>query len=239
MLSFQEFLATNTIPKHPYYSLPSNSNGTDWGIADIHGCSKTFQKLLARLQLQTCDRLFLLGDYINKGPDSAGVLNIILQLLQDGFQVWPLRGNHEQMLLDDWDEGNPAFFFATRSKGDTKQYVDRSAYENFLRKLPYYYELEDRVLVHAGLDIAAANPLEAYEDMLWIRGMSERIGYVKQVIHGHEPMYLSFIEDDVRYRAPTINLDNGCVNHRQWGMGSLLALNLTTMALQRQVCIDF
>jgi serine/threonine protein phosphatase 1 len=45
-----------------------------YAIADIHGCCKTFHALIEKLQLKESDDLYLLGDYIDRGPDSKGVL---------------------------------------------------------------------------------------------------------------------------------------------------------------------
>ena len=57
-------------------------------ISDIHGCNKTFQKLLFEtLNLQKNDQLYLLGDYIDRGPDSKGVLDTIQNLITNGYYV--------------------------------------------------------------------------------------------------------------------------------------------------------
>ncbi len=50
-------------------------------IADIHGCTKTFHALLEKISLQKADQLFLLGDYIDKGKDGAGVIDKIISLM--------------------------------------------------------------------------------------------------------------------------------------------------------------
>jgi serine/threonine protein phosphatase 1 len=74
--------------------------GRRFAATDIHGCLKTFRHLVEiELCLRTTDTLYLLGDYVNKGPNSAGVLDYIVQLQAAGFQVHCLRGNHEQELL--------------------------------------------------------------------------------------------------------------------------------------------
>src|SRR6478736_5094582 len=71
-----------------------------FAISDIHGCAKTFVSLVEKvIKLTREDKLFLLGDYIDRGPDSKGVIDYIIQLEQKGFDVTALRGNHEEMLL--------------------------------------------------------------------------------------------------------------------------------------------
>ena len=68
-------------------------------ISDIHGCCKTFKALLNKIKFNSNDELYLLGDYIDRGPDSKGVIDYIWQLQKEGYQVNCLRGNHEQMML--------------------------------------------------------------------------------------------------------------------------------------------
>ncbi len=67
-------------------------------IGDIHGCSQAFDQLLAVVQPQPEDIVITLGDYLNKGPDSKGVIERLLQLAQT-HQLIPLKGNHELQLL--------------------------------------------------------------------------------------------------------------------------------------------
>ncbi|MGK7945017.1 MAG: metallophosphoesterase family protein [Microcystaceae cyanobacterium] len=68
-------------------------------IGDIHGCSLALEQLLDAINLQETDRIVTLGDYINKGPDSKGVIERLIQLNQQN-QLIPLKGNHEIDLLE-------------------------------------------------------------------------------------------------------------------------------------------
>src|ERR1700721_350669 len=71
-----------------------------WVIPDIHGCHKTFKKLVSRLELnKEEDQLFLLGDYIDRGPNSRKVIKFIMKLRTEGFIVRTLKGNHEDLML--------------------------------------------------------------------------------------------------------------------------------------------
>ncbi len=70
-------------------------------IGDIHGCNLTFNSLLfEHLNIYPEDEIFLFGDYIDRGPDSKGVINTILSLKENGYQISTLRGNHEQMMME-------------------------------------------------------------------------------------------------------------------------------------------
>ena len=63
-----------------------------FAISDIHGCLKSFEALLDKIQLSTSDELYILGDYIDRGPDSKGVIDYIWKLEQEGYAVKCLRG---------------------------------------------------------------------------------------------------------------------------------------------------
>ncbi len=67
-------------------------------IGDIHGCSQALERLLAVVRPQPEDIIITLGDYLNKGPDSQGVIEKLIQLAQT-HRLIPLKGNHEVQLL--------------------------------------------------------------------------------------------------------------------------------------------
>lgn len=68
-------------------------------IGDIHGCSVAFDTLIAAVNLQLEDKIITLGDYVDRGPDSKGVISRLLTLHDTG-QLVALRGNHELMMLE-------------------------------------------------------------------------------------------------------------------------------------------
>ena len=213
-------------------------------IPDIHGCIKSFEGLLNKINLQKTDQLFFLGDYIDRGPSSSGVLNLIFDLQKDDFSIFPLRGNHEQMLLD------AARYNANelRSHAETFNVSDllqgdqvKDDYLAFLDSLPYFYELDDFYLVHAGFNFNAPDPFKDYKAMLWVRGFVPDSYWLnnKSVIHGHDPAPMEEIRDGIDNRRLKIPLDNGCVHYGiRPGMGNLLCLDLDTMALSIQENID-
>jgi len=85
-------------------------------IGDIHGCSTAFDSLLAAVKLQPDDKIITLGDYVDKGPDSKGVLNRLIALHDTG-QLVALRGNHELMMLRSRDNSKSELYWR-RSGGD-------------------------------------------------------------------------------------------------------------------------
>jgi serine/threonine protein phosphatase 1 len=81
-------------------------DGRIFAMGDIHGCAIALETMLTALKLCPQDRLIVLGDVIDRGPDSRGVLRRLLAL-RDQCRLVTLLGNHEQMLLDAIDGRMP------------------------------------------------------------------------------------------------------------------------------------
>lgn len=211
-------------------------------IPDIHGCAATFNALLDKIGLTYDDQLFLLGDYINKGPNSRGVIDTILRLQDQSFQVFALRGNHEQMLVD--LHGQAKYGKVRLNIPRLHRYhglVNRNLqilpqYAYFFENLPYYFDLGDFLLVHAGFDFSKPKPFENKDAMLWTSyfDLSEVPELNRRVIHGHNPNYLPFIQDALSEGNAIIPLDNGCVYKNKLHMGNLLCLDLDSLELTIQ-----
>lgn len=76
-----------------------------FAIGDIHGCFDSFKDLVeSKIQLQKDDKLILLGDYIDRGDSSKEVVDFIIKLLENGYDIIPLMGNHEAMLLEAFED---------------------------------------------------------------------------------------------------------------------------------------
>lgn len=212
-------------------------------ISDIHGCLYSFEALLDRISLGTTDELYLLGDFVDRGPRSAQVLDYILKLQSDGYHVRGLRGNHDQYMIDALLLGDKHSRNTWRSAGaaSTKRsYVSAGNAEGridpahifWLNELPYYYLLEDYILVHAGLNFRRRNPLKGKKAMLNRRNWYRHIDYDwlgdRKIVHGHTPLTRTQVEAQThpRRRAyPVFDIDAGCF-HTKPGMGHLCALNL-------------
>ena len=226
--------------------------GRRFAIGDIHGCSKTFKTLVEdKIQLTKDDHLFLLGDYIDKGLDSKGVLDYILYLKENDFQIFPLMGNHEFNLLEASQEYNARMFRLFLKINKNTGIVDeqmkiKPKYLRFLESLPYYYELEDYHLVHAGFDFRKENPFEDYQAMLYIRRFEakEELLNGKKIVHGHQPTHLIDIQNSISSNASVIPLDNGCTYNKPHKildykkLGNLCCLNLDTLELIVQKNIE-
>lgn len=222
-------------------------SGRRIAIGDIHGCAKTFQFLIEnKIALKKEDQLFLLGDYIDKGKKSKEVLEYILELKQNGFSIFPLMGNHEYFILRDL-----AFCKNSNNQHQLKDIINSKdllnsngeiehRFYNFIVNLPYFYELDQFILVHAGLDFEERFPLDDTSSMIYIRDFNldrEKINN-KILIHGHTPISLDEIKNQINshQQLGKINLDNGCVwkNHpqkQQMNFGHLCGLDLDEMKL--------
>ena len=75
-------------------------------IGDIHGCWRALQALLAAVDLRPDDRIITLGDYVDRGPNSRGVVERLIELHARGNLI-PLRGNHDEMMLEARRSGEP------------------------------------------------------------------------------------------------------------------------------------
>ena len=207
-----------------------------FAIGDIHGCNTTFKLLLQQLALQPGDVLYCLGDYIDRGPDSKGVIDTILALRAEGHTVHTLRGNHEQLLLEALESPfNVPLWVRNGGDATLKSFgIKRitqipAPYADFFHQTEDYLIAGDTILVHAGLNFSLDDPFEDHYAMLWTREpfidaqwLGNRI-----VVHGHTPTPLERIRQQ---EGPLYNLDGGCV-YSQKGYGNLIAMNLATKEL--------
>lgn len=219
-----------------------------FAIGDIHGCSRTLRKMVEQvLLLKPEDTLYLLGDYIDRGPDSIGVLDYLMHLRASGFDIQALMGNHEEMLINALDDPSAAITWYVNGgwrtiqefKVDSPEDIPQP-YLDFITGLPRILITEDYVLVHAGLDFSTRHPLRdtSGQFMLWTR--DNRVDSVKldgrTLITGHTVTSLS----DIRKSLSTnhINLDNGCYARGETGYGALVALDLDARELLVQKNIE-
>ena len=233
-----------------------------WVIPDIHGNVITVKALVEeQIKPSRSDRLFFLGDYIDRGPDAKGVIDYIINLRQDEFDVTTLRGNHEDYLLRTFDNETTqknflGITYRNQLKKEWFKYGGRETLKSFgisdvhqipeqyiswMRSLRYWVELDSVILVHAGMNFLIEDPFEDTQSMLWIKEFKvipEKIGN-RKVIHGHVPISLDFIEVlRTSSNFDFIDLDNGIYMPDKQGFGNLVALELTSMEMKVQPNLD-
>jgi serine/threonine protein phosphatase 1 len=209
-------------------------------IGDIHGCAATMEALLDELAPTTADHLVFIGDYVDRGPDSRGVLDRLVRLGADaaagrGPACTFLRGNHDQMMLDYIDSrgANLPLWRMNGGLSTIAAYVDRAGqldvpddHLEFLRATELAFDTEDFVFVHAGLDpdITVAENLAESDPaiMLWTREHldAELFLWEKTVVCGHTPMARPINSPRL------IAIDTGAVYVNVRGLGLLTAVRL-------------
>lgn len=212
-----------------------------FAIGDIHGCFDSFQKLIEnKIGIRKNDKLVLLGDYIDRGNQSKAVVDYILELLRMSFDVTPLMGNHEAMLLDAL--GNTRLLslwfqnggYKTLDSFGIRSLKDLSPlYIDFFKGLPHYYSFENYLFVHAGFNDELNNPFEDHYQMFWTRRekYTNPVLRDKMIIHGHTPVTEAFCRKIVLANHQVINIDTGCVYSNVIGYGRLTAIELYSREL--------
>jgi serine/threonine protein phosphatase 1 len=215
-------------------------------IGDIHGCAATLRRLVEQqLRPTSADHIYLLGDLIDRGPDSKGVLDFIFELRERGLAVESIRGNHEEMCLLACHDRSLVVPWLINGGVATLASFQAAApldipgrYRDFLAALPHFILLEDFIIVHAGLNFDTPQPLLDIEAMLWTRSPfvdPPRIGN-RRLICGHTPVTRARLAESLT--GDKIMLDNGCVFIDRPGMGQLAALELESMTLFFQANLD-
>lgn len=185
--------------------------GRRLAVSDIHGERDRLQRVLDMAKYEPAnDRLFLLGDYIDRGPDAKGTVDLVRQLQRNGAIA--LKGNHDAVLVAYYH--GDATRYAWLRKHGFERWLEQGGTETlasyggdvpddvlaWLDALPLYHEEPDCILVHAGLKPGIPLEQQAHDDLLWIRdefygatpaqGLSacdHRRYTGKKVIFGHTP----------------------------------------------------
>ncbi len=198
-------------------------------IGDIHGTSAALDSLLAAVRPTPDDLLVFLGDYVDRGPDTRGVLDRLISLDGSHRCVF-LRGNHELMMTRSrHDRGELRMWLAVGGKQALASYGPAATLANvpaehwdFLdRRLVDYHETDTHLFVHANL--FAELPLdEQPEEMLFWEFLTGPIGHIsgKMVICGHSSQKSGNVLDLG---------DTVCIDTFAYGGGWLTCLNVGSL----------
>jgi serine/threonine protein phosphatase 1 len=191
-----------------------------YAIGDVHGALHKLQSLVGRCEGHAAGRpmrFVFLGDYIDRGPESCGVIRFLIDLqAKMPERVTALMGNHEATILAIIDGITPAGqWLAQGGLAMLRSYGVGSAAElprdhmEWMRALPLSHDDGRRLFVHAGID--PEKPLDAQDeyDLLWIREpfLSDRRDYGRLIVHGHTPLS----GDSPELHSNRMNLDTGAV----------------------------
>lgn len=195
----------------------TNNQGRLLAVGDIHGCLRQLQALLTQVEPTDADQVVFLGDYVDRGPDSAGVIDYLIEFGSTFPATIFLRGNHEQMFTDYIAGKDSAAFLLNGGLKTLGSYHDNGlwpipqSHRDFLASLANYYQTKDFIFVHAGL--RPGRPLADQDemDLLWIRQefISSDYDWGKTVVYGHTP------QENPHSTRTRLGLDTGCVYGRQ------------------------
>ncbi|MEI5907062.1 metallophosphoesterase family protein [Bacillus spongiae] len=207
-------------------------------ISDIHGDLEKFEKLLKLVDYnKEQDQLLLLGDYVDRGPQSRAVLDKVIELKADGAIA--LLGNHEKMMIEAFqtdpmslkrwfynggiktlqnygysiEKDDAKYWYTTEEFPDPIEMNDDiQKHIEFLKELPYFYETDEHIFVHAG--VHPETPLHSTDPytLVWIREEFHN-GYTgdKTVIFGHTPVNYLHESPNVYFgKNKIIGIDGGC-----------------------------
>jgi len=199
-----------------------------FAIGDIHGCLGPLRRLVERLPAEK--PLVFLGDYVDRGPDSAAVLRYLQNLARER-PCRLLKGNHEELMLnaiadagaiDLWlvNGGGATLRSYGIEPGEWRAARDRGAFltrdRPFLEALELYVEDEHTIFVHAGIDLAQPDMTrQKPRVLLWIREpffRSRQPWTGKAIIFGHTPTFTMGLEPGEIFRHRGFRgIDTGCV----------------------------
>jgi serine/threonine protein phosphatase 1 len=203
-----------------------------YAVGDIHGELEKLDALLASLPLRPSDRLIFLGDYVDRGPDPAGVVSRLIEVSRR-FDCIFLMGNHESMFLDFLGFDGAAYFggdaflmnggdrtlasyrFFDAPKDGEKPFELPGDHVRFYEQLSLWHQEGDYLFVHAGLgvkglqegDLSYALRRSRPEDLLWSRSTCDLPHKLAcTIIYGHTPRS----DFAVRWNEPfSIGIDTG------------------------------
>ena len=191
-----------------------------FAVGDIHGRADLLDALLDKIDAHAAERprrLVFLGDYVDRGPASAPVLQRVRALQRrEPVDVVCLKGNHEDMMLraagnEEWD----ALWLRNGGSSTLRSFEVRRIEDvptdvvEWLAARPTSFEDDRRCYVHAGLNPARERLDQRDEDRLWIREafLARDHDFGKLVVHGHTPSR----DGRPEIRPHRVNVDTGAV----------------------------
>ena len=179
-------------------------------ITDIHGELKKLESVLSKINTKPDDIFVFMGDYIDRGPDSKGVVDRIIEQSNYNKCIY-LIGSHEYALLhspsDDYykylfdNYGGPA---TIRSYGSFNNIF--RIHGDFFKSLKFYYLTEKYLFVHAGINPNYSLEDQDETDLVYIRGkfIYSKHNLPQKIIFGHTEFDEPLVQED------KICIDLGC-----------------------------
>ena len=234
-MKFFESLKTGKTPNAGLYHAPPGKRL--YAIGDVHGCLDHLIGLMTLMKAHEANLptaqtyIVFLGDLIDRGPDSAGVLDWVTKFSTDSEGCFTLLGNHEEMFLKALAGDHEALVPWLEYGGDetlrsygvsndilfsgdpyqitiAMQKRVPKAHKVFLESCLDSIDFGDYMLAHAGVDPKKALDAQDRRSLLWIREpfLSHAKPLAKMIVHGHT------IEESVKRYPHRIAVDTGAYN---------------------------
>jgi serine/threonine protein phosphatase 1 len=192
-----------------------------FAVGDIHGCLAKLERLVRACDIYAegdATRFVFLGDYIDRGPNSRGVLDYLIRMQRErAGAVVCLRGNHDDLAVQAHrDAAAMPLWLANSGATTQRNYPERAGkmtddHLGWLAALPYCHDDGLRFFVHAGIDLAVPLDAQDPETMMWMREpfltRSDKIDVGRFIVHGHTPQTNG--EPDLRKHR--VNVDTAAV----------------------------
>lgn len=173
-----------------------------YAIGDIHGQRGLLRLLVERVPFAEDDEIVFIGDYIDRGPDSRGVVEDVLEFRLKHPRTVCLRGNHEDMFLDyinGEDRYQPGVFLMNGGYDTLQSYgIDPRdgafqlppLHTHFFQNLQYVHQSGGFIFVHAGFRPGVRLSEQNPQDLVWIRKefYESDADFGRPVVFGHTPM---------------------------------------------------
>lgn len=241
-------MSTSCEPKQPGSAARSVPDGVVvYAVGDVHGRADLLERLLAQIRDDARElsapqrRLVFLGDYVDRGRESARVIAILRNGLPAGFDAVYLKGNHEAILLDFLADATTLPLWLVNGgdatlasyRVDVARLIAQGAPpetwrarflaalpagdRQFFEELRLHYACGDYLFVHAGLRPGVPLDRQSEHDCLWIRDefLQSEADFGKLVVHGHTPG-----------DAPVVRANRIGIDTMAWASGRLTALRL-------------
>jgi serine/threonine protein phosphatase 1 len=192
-----------------------------FAIGDIHGCLEKLRRLVRACQAyagRRPARWVFLGDYIDRGPHSRGVVEFLMRRQQAAPDaIVCLKGNHEQLAIMAHDTDRAMPLWLANSGATTQRSYWRSGgripepHLSWLRALPLCHDDGRRFYVHAGIDLAVPLDQQSPDTLIWMRepflSDCDKVDCGRFIVHGHTPVRSGTAQLCKR----RVNLDTGAV----------------------------
>jgi serine/threonine protein phosphatase 1 len=203
-----------------------------YAVGDVHGCNgllgTAHGKIVEDLRARPVGdyRIVHVGDYVDRGPDSAGVVERLMKLSADNPKIICLKGNHEAMMLEFLDDSRAKGFLNNGGLDTTRSYgvklpwpksLDAAAVRaefariaprdhlTFIQGLKLSFRFGDYFFCHAGVRPQVALNKQREDDLLWIRYdfLDDPREHEAVIVHGHTP------REEPEVMPNRINIDTG------------------------------